>query len=125
MNPREKIEAIQKKYPNLFKENPRCGFYVGEGWLPLLEHLCPILEYQILSLPPEEQKEYYVSQVKEKFGGLRFYMNKETPYMSGAISLAENMSFSICEMCGKSGVRRGGGYVQTLCNKHEKERKKK
>jgi hypothetical protein len=126
MSQNEKIEEIQKKYPNLFKESPRCGFYVGDGWLPLVENLCAIIENHLKYLAPDiDQKEIFVSQVKEKFGGLRFYMNQETPYISGAIAMAESMSYSICETCGKPGKRCGGGYIVTLCEEHDKERKKK
>jgi hypothetical protein len=125
MSSNPKYDVFIKQYPNLFKEYPRSGFSVGEGWFNLLHTLCPVLEGAILSAPPEIQPGLYVAQVKEKFGGLRFYMNQETPYMSGAIALAENMSYSICEMCGKPGQLRNKGWARTLCDKHHKEREKK
>jgi hypothetical protein len=129
MSVNPKYREIMSRFPNLFKEEPRSGFSVGDGWMPLLEILCPILEYQILSLPYEQHKEMYVAQVKEKFGGLRFYMTKATPFMEGAINMAENMSYSICEECGAPGERRNSGWIQTLCTRHhnlrEKAKKKK
>lgn len=120
-----KFEDFQKKYPNLFKEYPRSGFYLSKGWFQLVDTLCQLLEHTIEHLPAEIRGGIYVAQVKEKFGGLRFYMNQETPYISGAIALAEIMSFKVCEECGQAGKLRGGGYIQTLCDKHHKQKEKK
>ena len=121
-----KPEDFIASYPNIFKKGmPRSGFYSGPGWNIILDTLCPILEHHVLSLPQELQADIYVVQVKEKFGGLRFYMNQSTPYMDGAISMAENLSYSICEQCGAPGTRGGSGYVQTLCAKHRKAKDKK
>jgi hypothetical protein len=125
MSNNPKFNDWQKKFPNLFKEYPRSGFYLSKGWEVLVGTLCNILESTIVTLPQELRDEVYCVQVKEKFGGLRFYMNKETPYISGAIDMAENMSYRICETCGKAGERRGGSYIQVLCNKHFKDKEKK
>lgn len=121
----DKFELYQQKYPNLFKEYPRSGFSLCEGWETLVTRLCDTLEWHIKQLPQELREHVYCAQVKEKFGGLRFYMNQETPFVSGAIALAENMSYSICEVCGKPGQRRSTSWVRTLCNTHFKEHKKK
>jgi len=96
--------------------------------MPLVTNLCSILHNHLEhSVPEEIRGEMYVAQVKEKFGGLRFYMNQETPYMSGAIALAESMSYKVCETCGLLGSVRSGGYVRTLCDTHvaEEEAKRK
>lgn len=57
-------------------------------------------------------------QVKEKFGGLRFYHVNGDEFVMGAVALAERMSYTICEECGNAGRRRGGGWVRTLCDEH-------
>lgn len=57
------------------------------------------------------------SQVKEKFGTLRFYMTSETEEMSAAIREAEHKSAETCEDCGSPGVLRRGGWVLTQCDK--------
>jgi hypothetical protein len=59
-----------------------------------------------------------VIQVKEKFGGLRFYYDGGDEYIQGAVSMAERMSYSICEECGNLGKSRSGGWVRTLCDQH-------
>jgi len=122
MREHPKFEEFQKLYPNLFKTYPRSGFALSNGWDKLVHGLCAILEHHIKHLPEEVAKDISVAQVKEKFGGLRFYMVRQDEFISGAIALAEYMSFSICEECGESGKRRGGGWLLTLCDAHHEER---
>ena len=57
-------------------------------------------------------------QVKEKYGGLRFYTNYSDSYIDGAISLAESLSLKTCETCGGQGAviqRQGFLQIQTTC----------
>lgn len=56
------------------------------------------------------------SQVKEKFGTLRFYMSSGTDEIYKHIDEAEKKSGEICEGCGAPGIRRGGGWIVTLCD---------
>lgn len=116
------FEDFQRKYPHLFKEYPRSGFDLSPGWKTLVDTLCSILEYKIINLPEEIRDSAYCAQVKEKFGGLRFYMSQSSPEMEGAISMAEDMSMHICETCGMPGKRRGGGWILTLCDLHHEEK---
>ncbi len=61
-------------------------------------------------------------QVKEKFGGLRFYYSGgDSSYIRGVVDMAEQMSYRTCEVCGAPGKSNGGPYVRTLCDKHAKE----
>lgn len=121
----DKFQLFRQKYPKLFKEYPRCGFYLGTGWEPLAHELCGVLDWHILHLPEEEGAGIYCVQVKEKFGSLRFYMSSETPFISGAIAMAESMSVHICEICGLPGEIRSGGWLKALCDKHWQETKEK
>jgi len=63
------------------------------------------------------------SQVKEKFGGLRFYMTTSTDEMDNLISEAEALSYKTCEDCGQPGKPNDDGWISTLCEKCRKERK--
>ena len=54
--------------------------------------------------------------MKEKFGGLRFYMTCDTDEIFDLISEAEALSYKTCEECGKPGEERGGGWIHTLCD---------
>jgi hypothetical protein len=62
-----------------------------------------------------------VLQVKEKFGGLRFYYAGGDDYVYGVVNMAECQSVVTCEVCGNHGKRRSGGWVKTLCDTHAKE----
>jgi hypothetical protein len=61
----------------------------------------------------------HVEQIKEKFGGLRFYYQGGDATISGMVSMAESWANHTCETCGNKGERRSGGWVRTLCDKHE------
>ena len=56
------------------------------------------------------------SQVKEKFGGLRFYMTCGTDEIYNLIEEAEALSYKTCEVCGKPGEERPSGWIHTLCD---------
>ena len=57
-------------------------------------------------------------QVKEKFGGLRFYVDRATEQHYDFISVAESMSYRTCEECGAPGKRYTDGWHRTLCDIH-------
>jgi len=119
----QKIEAkLVEKYPNLYSKyggdiRDTCmgwGMSCGNGWFKLLDELSAKLE----------SLNVIASQVKEKFGGLRFYIescsdeiyNKADNY----ITEAENKSYEVCEICGKEGELRHGGWLQTTCDTCQK-----
>ncbi len=62
------------------------------------------------------------TQVKEKFGALRFYYDGGDEHISGMTRMAEAMSAVTCEQCGAPGRQRGGGWIVTLCDAHAEER---
>ncbi len=62
-----------------------------------------------------------VHQIKEKFGGLRFYYEGGDDYCSGLETMAEIWANRTCETCGETGRQRQGGWIRTLCDKHEAE----
>jgi hypothetical protein len=140
---REELEdKIRAKYPKMFVtemverrdgtkyERKVCyDFSHGDGWYDLIDTLCGVIENEFEN--NEIQHKYRVErgeateedapqptipiQIKEKFGGLRFYVNGGTPTIYGAIHMAESMSFRICEHCGNPGKTGGKGWIKTLC----------
>ena len=58
------------------------GFECGDGWEPLIRRLCGDLR----KIGPEA--DFRVAQVKEKFGGLRFYCDGGTDELYDRIALA-------------------------------------
>ena len=97
------------RWPSLTMEDALAG--VGKGWttilLPLV-NFCLAHNIQIL-------------QVKEKFGGLRFYTarahDQETAdTLDKMCREAEEAAEKTCEFCGAPGHPREGGWIKTLCN---------
>jgi hypothetical protein len=60
---------------------------------------------------------FQVTQVKEKYGSLRFYVNGSNDVYYGMIRMAEELSSCICEKCGKWGAENKAdhGWYVTLC----------
>jgi hypothetical protein len=71
---------------------------------------------------PPHMPHITASQVKEKFGGLRFYTNGFTDTIDGMIRMAESMSYRTCEVCGSPGRSNNYGWISTLCDTHRLER---
>lgn len=75
---------------------------------------------------------YEIQQVKEKFGGLRFYFtcsddlykldnNDVRDAMYRIVGDAEERSTTICELCGQPGKPRRLSWIKTLCDEHAGE----
>lgn len=60
------------------------------------------------------------TQVKEKFGGLRFYVTRANTEEESYLYFAELMSTHTCEVCGSPGKSQGKGWIRTLCDGHAK-----
>lgn len=57
-----------------------------------------------------------ISQIKEKFGGLCFYISGGDNYIDGLISMAEAMSYQTCEICGSTkNVGKTEGWITVMC----------
>ena len=129
-------EHMETRFPKMF-EDSYGGFACGEGWWPIIESLCAniqshidwrnktrskLLEDNPYNHPiPDEVEQVTVRQIKEKFGGLRFYYDGGDDEISGMVRMAEAWADIACEECGGIGTRRSGGWIRTLCDKHEEE----
>ena len=124
-------QDLIKKYPKMCKENGKrgkgfkFGFEHDDGWNDLIDKLC----YSIQSYLDvnKEVPQVVLFQVKEKFGGLRFYYNEvevDNKHIAGEVSFAEIMSYGICEQCGTNQnvnrVKRRS-WIKTLCKTCEVE----
>ena len=122
----EQYEAFTKRmeetYPKMFT-TPYGGFAVSQGWWPILEKLCANIQHHIDWKNRESQvvPQVVVAQIKEKFGGLRFYYGGGDAEISGMVRMAEAWADVACEECGAIGTRRSGGWIRTLCDVHEAE----
>lgn len=67
---------------------------------------------------PDEVPQVVATQVKEKFGGLNFYYQGGDAFTDGIITLAESLSYKVCESCGALGTTRNhGNWLRTRCEK--------
>jgi hypothetical protein len=112
-------QFLRATFPNLYAKLTH--FEVDEGWYNLIKELSHKLEDEIVKMPKEERENCYAVQVKEKFGGLRFYISAGTPVMYADIDDAESASFKTCEVCGRPGEPGGRFWIKTVCDKHLKE----
>jgi len=91
------------------------GFECGDGWFQLIYDLSAdimkIADKSGIAVPE-------AVQIKENFGGLRFYLNGSNEPFSESIGQAEELSLKTCEVCGQAGRRRPNDWVRTLCDKH-------
>ena len=126
----EKYDAFEKhiteQFPQMFTE-PYGGFCCGEGWWPIIAELCGQIQNHInwKNRQSEIVPQVVVGQIKEKFGGLRFYYSGGDDAIDGMVSMAESWAAHSCETCGAPGERRDGSWIKTLCDHHEAERQLK
>jgi len=60
--------------------------------------------------------QFVATQVKEKFGSLRFYYDGGNNLIDGMVWLAEHMSYNICENCGSiKNIGKTKSWIITLC----------
>ena len=121
---KKNTKKLFKKYPKLFagKDEPidqnlmSLGFDCGDGWYGIIDALAQ-------ELTANKSIDIRAFQVKEKWGGLRFYVNSATDEQFAMIDLAEAFSYRVCEACGKPGKLRQGGWIVTLCEECNGKRK--
>ena len=116
-------KSMENKYPKLFS-GKYGGFAVGKGWYPILEILCANIQSHIDWKVKQgvDVAQVEVNQIKEKFGGLRFYYTGGDDTVHGMVRMAEAWADTACEECSAPAETRGGGWVRTLCDVHEAER---
>jgi len=122
----EKYDAFAKRmedrFPKMFA-TPYGGFCCGEGWWPILETLCGQIQHHIdwKIKQGNDITQVTVAQIKEKFGGLRFYYDGGDDEICGMVSMAESWASASCEICGAPGSSGGKGWIKTLCPTHRVE----
>ena len=116
-------KQMEARFPKMFAE-PYGGFACGEGWWPILEALCGQIQHHVdwKNKQSEVVAQVTVNQIKEKFGGLRFYYSGGDDAIDGMVRMAESWAAHSCETCWSPGKSRSGGWIKTLCDYHEAER---
>mgnify|MGYP001601053117 CR=1 FL=1 len=122
---KQNTKALLETYPKIFRQHTlpmtqtaMCWlFECGDGWYKLLDELCDNIQNHI---DKNNLAQVEATQVKEKWGTLRFYTNGSDDYVYDLISSAEEISGKICEICGsKNNVTLEEDehhWVRTRCN---------
>ena len=99
----------------------RYGFSCSDGWFDLIAELSQRIAdiAKAAGLTGDDYPE--AVQVKEKFGGLRFYIEGATDEICAAITAAEAKSDETCEVCGRPGKKTNSGWIRTLCDNCKKD----
>lgn len=132
------------------------GLEIGPGWYPLVEQAAAVIESELQAMlasvpleqllvtadalgldwsppiqPATESRPLlpFVSQVKEKMGGLRIYLHagsqaepERWERILAACRVAEARSEHMCEGCGEPGTLRKDGWWRVLCDACEQTR---
>lgn len=118
------------------------GCECGNGWYEILSSLCwmikqhednkrwqkewedkknqEIKDSMGFSIEGTTQEYFPVKfdQIKEKYGGLRIYFSGGDDYVEGLVSMAEAISYKICEICGNKGEANKNGWISVRCETH-------
>ena len=114
MSPENK-QKLKYDFPDLF--NARIEISCGDGWFEILHKIyTEISLYLNAPINKKLKEKFYVTQIKEKFGTLRFYVSISEPVIDDIINKYEDMSFDTCEICGKNAtMRTKNGWIITIC----------
>ena len=127
----ENEKILIEKYPKIFQDydgDPykTCmtrGFECGDGWFNIIDSLCEKIQLQcfkfsVMSDDPRTRQAIAL-QVKEKMGGLVFYIKNGEKEFYELIDEAIDESYITCEICGsvENVSTNLNGRIQTLCDK--------
>jgi hypothetical protein len=116
-----------EKYPKIFRQKDlsmqeSCMYWgcdCGDGWYNIIDTLCYQIQWHIEhNLSKDEDPELAnveATQVKEKYGGLRFYYYGGNDFISGLVHMAEGISERTCEECAAPGTQNKVGWIHTFC----------
>lgn len=112
------FETMKTRFPNAignlqYLETPA-------GWNRLLLQCAKEMEKTISQLPKSKHHLFGAAQIKEKFGGLRWYTDNWHDSFEEIIKKYETLSYRTCEVCGKDAkTKNEKGWVVTVCKDHE------
>ena len=111
----DNIKKLAEKYPLVFANMSETSYSdLPDGWVNLVDELCskltPLLVESYANYPLNEEDNMIgitVDQIKEKFGGLRFYcsfLTEDSDLWGKANSIIdeyEEKSYDVCQISGK------------------------
>ncbi len=125
----DKTKELCDRFPKLYRGMGKplaaslmaFGFECRDGWFGIISELSRRIDElaKAAGLSGDEYPE--AMQVKEKYGGLRFYIGSATDDIFAAIDAAEAKSLKTCETCGEPGRQVGRGWIVTICEACEQK----
>lgn len=110
----QNTNKLVNDYPRIFPEP--FYFECEDGWFDLIFNLCSEIDIECKRLNLEANKWTKATQIKQKYGTLRFYVNNYIDSVNQLIEKAEKQSSSICEICGLPGKTNDDyGWIRTCC----------
>jgi len=112
---------LVEKFPELFGDRDKpptetliCfGCECDDGWFDLIYTACSVIQNHMEYAP--ETPPFRFSQIKEKFGGLRLYHYGGDDFTRAVCTMAEALSYKICEITGDRGqLCTTGHWLRTL-----------
>jgi hypothetical protein len=116
-------KTLVEKFPKIFADRHKSpqescmywGFDHGDGWYNLINSLCSCIQHYLDHKP--EVSQVVAAQVKEKFGGLRFYYRGGDEYVRGLVDMTSYLSNFTCEICGNFGKIKDDAWIKVRCDK--------
>lgn len=124
----ELTDKLIKDFPRLFThvsddgERLPCAYLeCGDGWFDIIYECSKKICEACKDLSEDDHPK--ILQIKEKFGGLRYYISSCPEEMCDtvrdAVDFAEKKSYETCETCGEPGTgKKSHGWYYTACEKH-------
>jgi hypothetical protein len=123
------IDELIAKYPKIFQDyhgNPgQCNWRgLPDGWIKNVDILCGAIQSYIdFTKRYDNETDKWVhppqvtcTQMKEKFGGLRFYFDGGDKQIEGMVEMAEYMCENTCQDCGSTeNIGFTQSWITTLC----------
>jgi hypothetical protein len=120
-NREEWAKAVAEELPTICDGFERLR-YIPAGWHDVVYAALTKIEEVAVA----NNLKTKVAQIKEKDGGLAFYVDNSTSEVDTIVEKAVTSCYHTCEKCGKYGMIRSDiGWYQTLCEDHYMVQKRK
>ncbi|MBU2754170.1 hypothetical protein HFU84_04365 [Acidithiobacillus sp. CV18-2] len=112
---------LLQAFPTLYRVALPWGFECDDGWFDILWQLSTVLEGEATAagISHDSGHHPYATQIKSKFGMLRWYGEHLSDAMSALVDEASGRSRHTCEVCGADGhLRVYRRWYMTCCDNH-------
>lgn len=116
----DEFNKLRNDFPLII--TPKTSIEINTGWVDIIRNICK----ESYSLPPNDI--FKATQIKSKFGSLRFYIQPHNMSFYGEpgspnsmhdiITKYEKISESTCEKCGNLGSPHGWTVMCDVCFVH-------